>query len=1259
MDLKKIFNKIKNNRSLVNVIKFFINIFSSLIFIFIIFLTAIFLLSNVKKILNVYGIYIEEDCHLDKSNFFCSYVRVYDNKKYDIKIKNIQGQINLKGIFGTQPVLYLQANNLEGLYINDLKEQPSKKIEGIFYSYLFTNYVDFDLKYGQFIIKNISENTDLTLENLKLKNIKSSVYLKDDVKTIVEKDKKSYNFIILKNKIDIYPSYIQINNVNIKYDKFNILVKNLIFNDDKTFYSNTNLTSIAYDYDGLNIQGIKLNLIASKKKDIDIKLNGKADSVVKSVVKNNINIKNINLNGKLEIKEKENNSLLNGNIKIVLFNTNYDSINLGKVDLNIDIKDNQLYGTLVSKLLEGKFKTQKDKIIGDVNVKSLNKLISLIKKNEITNSIDGLLNGNFIYDNKDKNLNFELNITKPKFIGFEYNIAKIKGNLEINKKILTLKGDINKNISKIYLDGAITDKDYKLNLYFSNASLEDLIFLKDIPIKGIVDGSGNISGDFKNININLLGIGKSFSYEEIDLKNVNYKFNLQNNLINVSGYYQDQLKYNVSINTDKRETDINLMFKNLNLEFTKNYLAKHLELINKFSLDKGSGKLDINVKNKDWIAKLNIPNLKLILQDYNIPINLSIDGVLTTKSKDLKIEVSSNQIKFKDYYIDNIKSTIKILNDDLSYTLNINSEKLNNDLKNLSLISKGLYSLSKNVIKGNINSKLNYNENPFSLDINLSGSLDRYTGNLDVRYKDITVKGKVEGDKEKLVLNTQSLKLPVTKTVSVYLSNIFLSLNIDKNNILNSSGIFSIKNLSIKEKDLVLFEFSELKGLLKDKSVLVSKSYFEGIFKGFVEKFIFNVENSTIDSYIVGEVDKRYISQFLRYANIEGKINFLFNYKGSIKNILTKGRFELEGKNIKVKSAFLSNMLVVNKISIKLKDLLYLSADGSTKSVFGDSSIRLEGSVDLDKKIGNVDINSQLLPIKYQNIFNGVLNTETDIKIDKEKVYIVGKNQITGKINIEPNFLENGNGTQKSDYLKNINLNVKLNTFSPITIEGSWGRVYAEGSLEIINTAYNPEINGNIKISYGKVNFLKVKYNIDFLNINIIKNIAYINGRLSTNVSGTYIYVNLSGTANNIRYDFYSTPPKSKNEILTILLIKQTPEQLASSGFFSIVGNVAKLFLPFKQESEESGLFGTGFNVNVVPSYNPTQGISFNVYIQKYLTRKIYIGLSKPLSNSSTISNFGWYEGGYKLTERSSFVIKFFENNSRSGEITFTLPFDF
>lgn len=63
--------------------------------------------------------------------------------------------------------------------------------------------------------------------------------------------------------------------------------------------------------------------------------------------------------------------------------------------------------------------------------------------------------------------------------------------------------------------------------------------------------------------------------------------------------------------------------------------------------------------------------------------------------------------------------------------------------------------------------------------------------------------------------------------------------------------------------------------------------------------------------------------------------------------------------------------------------------------------------------------------------------------------------------------------------------------------------------------------------------------------------------------------------------------------------------------------------------------------------------------MQKYLTRRIYIGLSRPLSQYQLANYVGWYEGGIRLTEKTSFVIKSFENKSKSAEITFTIPFDF
>jgi len=207
-------------------------------------------------------------------------------------------------------------------------------------------------------------------------------------------------------------------------------------------------------------------------------------------------------------------------------------------------------------------------------------------------------------------------------------------------------------------------------------------------------------------------------------------------------------------------------------------------------------------------------------------------------------------------------------------------------------------------------------------------------------------------------------------------------------------------------------------------------------------------------------------------------------------------------------------------------------------------------------------------------------------------------------------------------------------------------------------TAKKPSINGYINIVYGKISYLKNKYNIDFAKIKIIDNEPYISARLSTVVANTFIYININGNLKNPKLSFTSIPPKSQNEILSILLLKDTPSTFEAIPLFSAIGRLLYMFLPFGTE-DETGLFNTGFNVMINPSYNPIYGITASIYARKNLTRRFYIGLSRPIKEVEGINIFGWYEIGANITEKTSVQFKWFENQDKEIQLMFSLPFDF
>lgn len=373
-------------------------------------------------------------------------------------------------------------------------------------------------------------------------------------------------------------------------------------------------------------------------------------------------------------------------------------------------------------------------------------------------------------------------------------------------------------------------------------------------------------------------------------------------------------------------------------------------------------------------------------------------------------------------------------------------------------------------------------------------------------------------------------------------------------------------------------------------------------------------------------------------------------------------------KNLKLRSSYLRGFTNFSRFLVVLdKGKLNVDIFGkSTSSTTGESNIKIKGTLDVASLKNSFILTGKLLPVRYPGIFEGSLNTQIKTHSAKNKEQLIkGKIDLTGRVRIEKSLTkqfskkspELPQENKENQTLEKIKLDLKIKTFTPIYLYGSLGNAYAEIDLAVKGTAKKPIVNGNINILYGKIKFMKIKYNIDYAKIKIINNEPYISARVSTVITNTFIYININGNLKNPNLSFSSVPPKSKNEILSILLLKDTPSTLESLPLFSTLGKIIYAFLPFGSEEEE-GLFNTGFTVSITPSYDPLYGITASIYARKNLSRRFYIALSKPIREVEGLNIFGWYELGLNITEKTSIFFRWYENNTEEAQLMFSFPFD-
>lgn len=1269
---KLLFERLKNIKKLKFLTEILLSSLSVLLFFSIIFGIFLFLATNYRIFLQEFGVYVKDDCEIKGNSIVCNYIDIR-SKDYHFKLSDIRAVISLKNILATDPPIDLYVKNFDGIYVNDLKAPPSKKIEGLLPAYVFSNYVKFSVSNVDLRIRNIQEGTHLDIHGLSLKNKKNTIFINNPSINIYKND-KIFDISIKEPEntlIVLYPSHLELNNFKFAYRSFNLHVPIAFINEDKSFNLKgiLNLTDISFK--GVFISKLfsefNLNYVPEKKLFLQAKTDIKnlyhekgyikTKSIESQILVNGKGLSDYRLEGKLNLNKNE---ILS---KKVIDNITADF--KGKKEKTLSLE-----GSLDAAFVKMNFKLKDNLLSINTDEFSLENFREFLPEYTTLKSLNSDIKLSLKTDLDKKVIDGKIDIKKLTFMDFKDFIGELKFSYPLNKDTVSITSNLTSKDSSLSLNGYIGDLSTQphFNLYFkaNKIKLKNIKFLKELDIDGDIDGTGSIEQSIANPKIKIAGIARTFKYQEINLQNLIYSLNYENkNLEILSSSLDKTLDAKVIIDIPNNHSAIDIKANRFNLSNIERYLQRQSDIFRIVTPTLTSGTVLIDVHNQSYKISLNLKDTLIYPLNGKKPLTLSLDGYISEKSKQLNFNAKGESLFVKNQEFKNLNLTGNLIDDSLIYKANF-FYKI--DKNNVSIYSEGKYDISKELLNANIKAssqiEIKNKSHPVNFVYKINGALENLEGigTLWIGEKDLNLRLKATSVNKKqwrIVLNTGAFSYKLYDT-DFRFESISGAINFDLDDIKNIKSIVKLSGLSINQKSYALLKIDSLQINLDGDRVYIPQTNYSGILKGNIEIVDYSIKDDHLKLLINGIIDRKYLSEFLQFINLDGNLKFQLSYTGKPEYITTGYNVAIYGENLKLRTPYTQNIINFENFNIRAKDSVVFDILGKTRSSFGEATGSLKGTSSMNFENASFHFSSESFPIRYKDQFSGILNSDINIKAVKREIGIDGSAQITGRAKIEPELLRTEKDREeKPDIIKKTKLNLTLSTFSPVFIEGSWGKVYADGSIKITGTLEKPIINGKVNINYGKVILMKNVYNVDFMNIKITNNDMYINGRLSTFVSGTNIFVNVSGPSDNLRYDFFSTPPKSKEEILTLLLLRKAPEQITSTGIFSVLGAVGQVLIPFRTEEEEKGLFGTGVNINIIPSYSPVHGIVFSVYLQKYLTRRIYLGLSRPLSNYQIYNFVGWYEGGFKITEKTSFVIKLYENNSRSGEITFTLPFDF
>ncbi len=1220
-----------------------------------------------------------------------------DIKKIDISIRNIPDNYKLKltlgnlklknksisfySKFGYNSEIYLKNKSIVGnfkknrlilkptnFYING---QISKfnipnlvfKTENSYFD--FSNF-SFKLPVNLYLnSKNLRlDNSNIQINNLKLK----IVALGNEENIFIKSSLNTDNLKLLQdNKGIVFISNIK-QKINILYDFSNLFIKDNGLNIQKitVLPANLYLKNIQISlmegvfhkiFENINtkVEKLTLNSIPIKFEDIE------SDKIQISNIKakSSFDLENEVLSGNLLIDDKRVNYLLN-------FKEEYLNINFPKFYLT-DLTKHFVH-------LSKKYK-------------NLKKYIYLA------------LSGSVKIDLKENNINSKLKLSNINFYGLKYQSGDIGFKLSFKDNIALDKLKLNlyniKDKSFISLNGSFKEKSIDFNFTWKNLDISSLEPLKEKNLNFLADLNGNIKGKINNLNGNVFINIKNLGYKNINIPptKLDINFEINNNLITVK---TSQKGLNLISKFDiKREIiNFNLNFKEFNLQdYIKFYKDKIPEAIYKdLRIAKINGNIegDIDVKRNSFNGNINIGEININIPRFEENFILSINGNVKDSIPNIEFSLRKSSSK-SSKILKNVSLEGKLL--DKKFSANYSLVGAEN-LKNISLKGGINIDFDKNLIYYSMETNIKKQEILANFRIVGDGTFEKTKGkifsNLTVGNStssnkiDYLVERKKEGILTELSFDKLSFKYD---DYSAILNRFIGRFFIKNNDFKNISGVILSDGGSVKKLNRALLGIEPFELTFIDGKVVAYKPIkITNLIDGKISKLEYDLKSNTLKLKSFGKLNKIIVSELITLGGLDGELRISLGFNGNINDYKNNLTLSIFSNNLQLKSSFTRRPLKFEDLKIDyLKNSLRINIKAKVIShLYGQGYLSIGGVVDLDKEKHTIRVRLYKLPIRYRSIFVGDVSTKNfNIYIVKDNskenkigynLYLKGNIYYSGRLRINKEFQKlfltekakeySGLSKKLDELKKHIFLDLNISTDNPLTIKGIFGRAMAISSIKVSNTLYNPMLDGYFKVLGGKINFMKIKYTINKLEINIVKNKMYINGQLSTFLYDTRIFINIFGNLKNPNITFISQPPKTRQEIMSMLFLKDLPSALSglTTDFLPLIRDLGALFtklIPTEEEDEGEGLFNTGIEVSIKPEYSPTEGLVPFIYAKRSISTRIYIAISRALVNNEAFKNSGWYEVGIRLGGDFIFRYRFFENNQEEYSLTLSTQFDF
>ncbi len=382
-------------------------------------------------------------------------------------------------------------------------------------------------------------------------------------------------------------------------------------------------------------------------------------------------------------------------------------------------------------------------------------------------------------------------------------------------------------------------------------------------------------------------------------------------------------------------------------------------------------------------------------------------------------------------------------------------------------------------------------------------------------------------------------------------------------------GSADISRIEIFSNQTELIRSRDFKAFLKDGEISIP-----GVRLNLLEQSVMEIKgngtlNGDLDIKAHGTIPLEIISLFTDvFPNAAGEVRLSLGVNGNLSQPDLRADAEIINCGMTV-PGLLQRMHNLNGSIHVTPEAIVLD---NIQGMLDTGSFELFGTINLKayrpSRVG-LKLKAHDLPLMIPDTLETRLSAELDIKGTPEKSLVSGYIQmIEGKYykNIRLNFMESLGKKSREQalvapeipwpFLKNMAIDITTRYREPFVIDNNMALLAIKPDLRIYGSVNHPLISGRAQVESGTVYFQKKEFNVkrgvfDFINPYKIEPTIDVLSEII--VREWTVFLSISGTPDNLKFNFSSNPSEREEDILSLLITgKTTRELIAGEGGLSL-----------------------------------------------------------------------------------------------------------